>query len=104
MNNIDRNEIDSIKEEIYAISMEAMLNLIENDRKRKRKTLLCLLRWKFKAIVDEEMYDIVRNVSMESKTYSKDRTHKQFISILNNQHLVKILLENAKYIWPHWNN
>ena len=44
MNNIDRNEIDSIKEEIYAISMEAMLNLIENDRKRKRKTLLCLLR------------------------------------------------------------
>lgn len=26
------------------------------------------------------------------------------ISILNNQHLVKILLENAKYIWPYWNN
>ena len=39
--------------------------------KKKKKTLLCLLGWKFEAIVNEEIDDIVRNDSMENETYSK---------------------------------
>ena len=40
-------------------------------RIKKKKTLLCLLEWKFEAIVNEEIDDIVRNDSMENETYSK---------------------------------
>ena len=31
IDHIDRNEIDSIEKEIYAINMKVMLNFIEND-------------------------------------------------------------------------
>ena len=31
IDNINRNEIGSMKEETYAVRMEAMFNLIEND-------------------------------------------------------------------------
>ena len=31
IDHFDRNEIDSIEKEIYAVSMKVMLNFIEND-------------------------------------------------------------------------